>query len=290
MQRELLFDLGVAYGIDCLLIDPTLGGRCDTFTTFDVSVSPGNTTVERDLGPTNSPCDLAWTLLWRLRGLVPSGHGNQGIRRPQDRAFQIHHQQASIQSCTGLAHSHLSTHPFIPSPLSEQLLGTNSMPCSASHFQTHPSTQSFTYPFNKQFLSLCQNKPCETAMFDRVWLQKWPCHMVLISNICCPYFHSLVHALTLIEPLSWALHCVRHMCISHSFIHAVPFIEYNLWAYCSAQCPSYPYPMIEAVIINSILSIWKLSLKEMKWLKWQSLWPVDFYTRWLIGFDKYLDY
>ncbi|KAI4586528.1 hypothetical protein MJG53_004315 [Ovis ammon polii x Ovis aries] len=37
VQRELLFDLGVAYGIDCLLIDPTLGGRCDTFTTFDVS-------------------------------------------------------------------------------------------------------------------------------------------------------------------------------------------------------------------------------------------------------------
>ncbi|KAF4022591.1 hypothetical protein G4228_014958, partial [Cervus hanglu yarkandensis] len=37
VQRELLFDVGVAYGIDCLLIDPTLGGRCDTFTTFDVS-------------------------------------------------------------------------------------------------------------------------------------------------------------------------------------------------------------------------------------------------------------
>ncbi|KAM5287908.1 stabilin-2 [Ctenodactylus gundi] len=36
VQRELLFDLGVAYGIDCLLIDPTEGGRCDTFTTFDV--------------------------------------------------------------------------------------------------------------------------------------------------------------------------------------------------------------------------------------------------------------
>lgn len=45
IQRELLFDLGVAYGIDCLLIDPTLGGRCDTFTTFNVSVSPKNTTI-----------------------------------------------------------------------------------------------------------------------------------------------------------------------------------------------------------------------------------------------------
>ncbi|XP_060233840.1 stabilin-2 isoform X2 [Meriones unguiculatus] len=36
VQRGLLFDLGVAYGIDCLLTDPTLGGRCDTYTTFSV--------------------------------------------------------------------------------------------------------------------------------------------------------------------------------------------------------------------------------------------------------------
>lgn len=157
------------------------------------------------------------------------------------------------------------------------------MPCSANHFQTHPSTQSFTYPFNKQFLSLCQNKPGETAMFDRVWLPKWPWHMVLISNVCGPYFRSLAQALTLVEPLSWALNCVRRVCISHTFIHAVPFIECDPWAYYLTQCPSYPYAMIEVVIINSIMSIWKLSLKEMKWLKWQSLWPVDFYTRWLIG-------
>ncbi|XP_060050274.1 stabilin-2 isoform X2 [Erinaceus europaeus] len=37
VQRELLFDLGVAYGIDCLLTDPTLGGRCDSFDTLEVS-------------------------------------------------------------------------------------------------------------------------------------------------------------------------------------------------------------------------------------------------------------
>ncbi|XP_012590675.1 PREDICTED: stabilin-2 [Condylura cristata] len=42
VQRELLFDLGVAYGIDCLLIDPTLGGHCDTFTTFNVSGDCGS--------------------------------------------------------------------------------------------------------------------------------------------------------------------------------------------------------------------------------------------------------
>ncbi|XP_030897128.1 stabilin-2-like [Leptonychotes weddellii] len=37
VQRELLFDLGVAYGIDCFLIDPTLGGHCDTFATYNFS-------------------------------------------------------------------------------------------------------------------------------------------------------------------------------------------------------------------------------------------------------------
>ncbi|XP_036923701.1 stabilin-2 isoform X3 [Sturnira hondurensis] len=42
IQRELLFDLGVAYGIDCLLINPTLGGRCDTFTTFNISGDCGS--------------------------------------------------------------------------------------------------------------------------------------------------------------------------------------------------------------------------------------------------------
>lgn len=44
IQRELLFDLGVAYGIDCLLIDPTLGGRCDTFMSFNVSGDCGSCT------------------------------------------------------------------------------------------------------------------------------------------------------------------------------------------------------------------------------------------------------
>ncbi|XP_045147126.1 stabilin-2 [Echinops telfairi] len=42
VQRGLLFDLGVAYGIDCLLIDPTLGGRCDTFTSFNISGDCGS--------------------------------------------------------------------------------------------------------------------------------------------------------------------------------------------------------------------------------------------------------
>ncbi|XP_028633881.1 stabilin-2 [Grammomys surdaster] len=42
VQRGLLFDVGVAYGIDCLLMDPTLGGRCDTFTTFSITGECGS--------------------------------------------------------------------------------------------------------------------------------------------------------------------------------------------------------------------------------------------------------
>lgn len=42
VQRGISFDLGVLYGINCLLIDPTLGGRCDTFDTFNVSGECGS--------------------------------------------------------------------------------------------------------------------------------------------------------------------------------------------------------------------------------------------------------
>ncbi|KAJ6658971.1 hypothetical protein lerEdw1_019608 [Lerista edwardsae] len=35
VQRQLEFNAGIAYGIDCMLTDPTLGGRCDTFITSD---------------------------------------------------------------------------------------------------------------------------------------------------------------------------------------------------------------------------------------------------------------
>ncbi|XP_063111536.1 stabilin-2 isoform X2 [Cavia porcellus] len=42
VQRELLFDLGVAYGIDCLLIEHSLGGHCTVFSTYDVMGDCGN--------------------------------------------------------------------------------------------------------------------------------------------------------------------------------------------------------------------------------------------------------
>uniref|UniRef100_A0A8C3XJ35 Stabilin 2 n=1 Tax=Chelydra serpentina TaxID=8475 RepID=A0A8C3XJ35_CHESE len=38
VQRHLEFDGGIAYGIDCMLMDPTLGGRCDNFITADFPV------------------------------------------------------------------------------------------------------------------------------------------------------------------------------------------------------------------------------------------------------------
>lgn len=39
VQRHLRFNGGMAYGIDCLLTPPSLGGRCDTQMTFDLPVS-----------------------------------------------------------------------------------------------------------------------------------------------------------------------------------------------------------------------------------------------------------
>ncbi|KAL8222046.1 UNVERIFIED_CONTAM: Stabilin-2, partial [Gekko kuhli] len=42
VQRYLEFDGGVAYGIDCILTDPNLGGRCDTFISHDVSGDCGS--------------------------------------------------------------------------------------------------------------------------------------------------------------------------------------------------------------------------------------------------------
>ena len=108
MQRELLFDVGVAYGIDCLLIDPTLGGRCDSFTTFDVSVSPENTTVERDRSANKQPLRPHVDPAVKTQRAGPQRTREPGDPEATGQGFQIHHQQASAQSCAGLARSHLS--------------------------------------------------------------------------------------------------------------------------------------------------------------------------------------
>ncbi|XP_075967354.1 LOW QUALITY PROTEIN: stabilin-2 [Anarhichas minor] len=41
VQRHLVFSGGIAYGIDCLLTPPSLGGRCDEQTAFDLQMSCG---------------------------------------------------------------------------------------------------------------------------------------------------------------------------------------------------------------------------------------------------------
>ncbi|XP_029282312.1 stabilin-2 [Cottoperca gobio] len=41
VQRNLVFSGGIAYGIDCLLTPPSLGGRCDEQTNFDLQMSCG---------------------------------------------------------------------------------------------------------------------------------------------------------------------------------------------------------------------------------------------------------
>ncbi|XP_061571016.1 stabilin-2 isoform X2 [Cololabis saira] len=41
VQRHLVFRTGIAYGIDCLLTPPSLGGRCDEQKTFDLQMNCG---------------------------------------------------------------------------------------------------------------------------------------------------------------------------------------------------------------------------------------------------------
>ncbi|XP_078127855.1 stabilin-2 [Sander vitreus] len=41
IQRHLVFTGGIAYGIDCLLTPPSLGGRCDEHKTIDITLSCG---------------------------------------------------------------------------------------------------------------------------------------------------------------------------------------------------------------------------------------------------------
>ncbi|XP_036616197.1 stabilin-2 isoform X1 [Trichosurus vulpecula] len=41
-QRQLEFESGIAYGIDCMLMNPSLGGRCDNFIIFNISGNCGS--------------------------------------------------------------------------------------------------------------------------------------------------------------------------------------------------------------------------------------------------------
>ncbi|KAM9334912.1 stabilin-2 [Symphorus nematophorus] len=64
IQRHLVFNGGIAYGIDCLLTPPSLGGRCDEQSTFDFPMSCGPCTPSATRCPKGSKlkevkkCDL----------------------------------------------------------------------------------------------------------------------------------------------------------------------------------------------------------------------------------------
>ncbi|XP_071358845.1 stabilin-2 isoform X1 [Trachinotus anak] len=64
VQRHLVFNGGIAYGIDCLLTPPSLGGRCDEQTTFDLKMTCGLCTSSATRCPRGSKlkevqkCDL----------------------------------------------------------------------------------------------------------------------------------------------------------------------------------------------------------------------------------------
>uniref|UniRef100_A0A8C6W213 Stabilin-2 n=1 Tax=Nannospalax galili TaxID=1026970 RepID=A0A8C6W213_NANGA len=66
VQRGLLFNVGVAYGIDCLLMDPTLGGRCDTFTAFNVLGECGNCINTPRCPPWSKPKGMKQKCLYNL--------------------------------------------------------------------------------------------------------------------------------------------------------------------------------------------------------------------------------
>uniref|UniRef100_A0A8C2YY13 Stabilin 2 n=1 Tax=Cyclopterus lumpus TaxID=8103 RepID=A0A8C2YY13_CYCLU len=51
IQRHLIFNAGIAYGIDCLLTPPSLGGRCDKQTTFNHKLTDRSPLLIVPLGP-----------------------------------------------------------------------------------------------------------------------------------------------------------------------------------------------------------------------------------------------
>ncbi|XP_047431437.1 stabilin-2 isoform X2 [Mugil cephalus] len=64
VQRHLVFSAGIAYGIDCLLTPPSLGGRCDEQKTFDLQMNCGRCGLSTTVCPGGSKqkeiqrCDL----------------------------------------------------------------------------------------------------------------------------------------------------------------------------------------------------------------------------------------
>ncbi|XP_062239185.1 stabilin-2 isoform X1 [Platichthys flesus] len=76
VQRHLVFNGGIAYGIDCLLTPPSLGGRCDEQTSFELRMSCGVCTSSASRCPKGSKlkeiqkCDLPSMFVTRNSGCL----------------------------------------------------------------------------------------------------------------------------------------------------------------------------------------------------------------------------
>uniref|UniRef100_A0A3Q3W761 Uncharacterized protein n=1 Tax=Mola mola TaxID=94237 RepID=A0A3Q3W761_MOLML len=74
VQRHLIFNGGIAYGIDCLLTPPSLGGRCDKQMTFQLTMGCGTCTSSASQCPGDSrlkeieKCDLPSLFVTRNSG------------------------------------------------------------------------------------------------------------------------------------------------------------------------------------------------------------------------------
>ncbi|XP_030006737.1 stabilin-2 isoform X2 [Sphaeramia orbicularis] len=74
VQRHLIFREGIAYGIDCLLTPPSLGGRCDEQSTFELQMSCGVCSSAASRCPRGSKvkevqrCDLPTMFVTRNSG------------------------------------------------------------------------------------------------------------------------------------------------------------------------------------------------------------------------------
>ncbi|TKS90348.1 EGF-like and X-link domain-containing adhesion molecule 2 Fasciclin [Collichthys lucidus] len=76
VQRHLIFNGGIAYGINCLLTPPSLGGRCDEHTTFDFKMTCGMCMTSATRCPRGSKqkevqkCDLPTVFVTRNSGCL----------------------------------------------------------------------------------------------------------------------------------------------------------------------------------------------------------------------------
>ncbi|MBN3320010.1 STAB2 protein, partial [Atractosteus spatula] len=85
VQRQLMFNGGIAHGIDCLLSPPSFGGRCDTMDTIDILVHPSllsmrHTDRERSWGSEHSSSNLYGT---------PGAAGVKGLAQGPNRCRSL---------------------------------------------------------------------------------------------------------------------------------------------------------------------------------------------------------